>query len=445
MALDSSGMRVLLTGATGFIGQALARALAQRGHEVVRVMRQPRREDAPSVQADFATVPTRHWWLPRLADVDAVVNAVGILRERGTQTFQALHTDAPVELFEACALVRVPLVVHISALGADDQAQSRYHRSKKAADDALRRLPLRSVIVQPSVVYGAGGASARLFNRMASAPLLPLPRRGAMQVQPVHLDDVVQGLVAAIETPPREPQTIVFSGPQPLALGDYLGRLRRQLGFAGRLRVVAMPQPLFRLGATLAGWLPGSMLDAETAGMLLRGNAASDPAFARLLGREPRPVDAFVEPAAAAAMRREAALDLWLPVLRMAVALVWIWTGIVSLGLYPVQDSYALLARVGLHGAAATLALYGAAALDLLLGLATLLAPVRWRARVWATQLALIAGYTVLITIFLSEYWLHPYGPLSKNLPMMAAIALLWALELGQRRPGREWTSPSSG
>jgi hypothetical protein len=268
---------------------------------------------------------------------------------------------------------------------------------------------------------------------MAAAPLLPLPHRGAMQVQPVHLDDVVQGLVAAIETPPREAQTLVFSGPQPLALGDYLGRLRGQLGFGGRLRLLPMPESLFRLSAAIAGKLPGSMLDAETAGMLLRGNAATDQAFARLLGRPPRPVEAFVSPTQAEPMRREAALALWLPVLRIAVALVWIWTGIVSLGVYPVQDSYALLARVGLHGAAATVALYGAAMFDFALGFATLLAPSRWRGWVWGTQLALIAGYTVLITIFLPEYWLHPYGPLSKNLPMMAAIALLWALEPGRR------------
>jgi hypothetical protein len=101
------------------------------------------------------------------------------------------------------------------------------------------------------------------------------------------------------------------------------------------------------------------------------------------------------------------------PVLRCAIALLWIWTGIVSLGLYPVQDSLALLARVGLHGIAATLALYSAAALDLLLGVLTLVAPARRRSAVWAAQLLLIGGYTVLITLFLSEYWIHPYGPIS--------------------------------
>jgi hypothetical protein len=123
-----------------------------------------------------------------------------------------------------------------------------------------------------------------------------------------------------------------------------------------------------------------------------------------------------------------------LPALRLALAALWIWTAVVSFGLYPVQQSYELLARVGLHGAVATVALYGAAALDLALGLLTLAAPARWRPAVWLAQLALVAGYTLLITVFLPEYWLHPYGPVSKNLPIMAAIALLWGLEPRTRR-----------
>jgi len=123
------------------------------------------------------------------------------------------------------------------------------------------------------------------------------------------------------------------------------------------------------------------------------------------------------------------------PALKAAVSFVWVWTAVVSLGLYPVQDSYALLARVGLTGALATVALYGAAVLDLAFGLLIWAPSVRLRRAVWAAQLLLIAGYTGLITLFLPEYWLHPYGPLSKNLPMMGAIALLWALEPRAARP----------
>ena len=96
-------------------------------------------------------------------------------------------------------------------------------------------------------------------------------------------------------------------------------------------------------------------------------------------------------------------------------------------------DSLALLARVGLHGNLALLALYGAAALDIALGVLTLACPARHRRSLWVAQAALIAGYTLLITFSLPEYWLHPYGPISKNLPVLAAIGLLWALERGRR------------
>lgn len=426
-------MRVLLTGASGFIGRAVAHALRQRGHAVVRASRGAA-ASADVVQADFADVPARTWWAARLAGIDAVVNAVGILREQRGQRFQALHTDAPVELFHACAAAGVGTVVQVSALGADDSARSAYHRSKKAADDVLRTLPLRAAIVQPSLVYGPGGSSTALFDKLAMAPVLPFPAGGRMHVQPVHLDDVVAGIVRLVESPPERVATVAFAGPRPMELRAYLRELRQALGESSRQWVVPVPAPLFRAAAAVAGHVPGSMLDRDTADMLLAGNATPDNALPALLGHAPRAPREFMEPAAREAARRAAALDLWLPVLRVALALLWVWTAAVSFGLYPVQDSHALLARVGLHGAAATVALYGAALLDLALGLLTLAAPARRRRPVWLAQLALVGGYTVLVTLFLPEYWLHPYGPVSKNLPILALLALLWALE-PPRRP----------
>ena len=110
-----------------------------------------------------------------------------------------------------------------------------------------------------------------------------------------------------------------------------------------------------------------------------------------------------------------------------AIALVWIVTGIVSLGLYPVEDSLALLARSGVPASLRPLALYGAALLDLAMGAATLALPRRrW---LWLAQIALVVGYTAIITWRLPEQWLHPYGPVVKNLPILAALVLLYTLE----------------
>jgi len=226
-------------------------------------------------------------------------------------------------------------------------------------------------------------------------------------------------------------------GRRPLELRAYLAELREALGEPGRQWIVPVPAPLFRAGAAMAGHLPGSMLDADTADMLLAGNATRDNALPQLLGRDPRAPRDFLAPAAREGERRQAVLDLWQPVLRSALAFLWIWTAIVSFGLYPVQASEAMLARVGLHGALATAALYGAALLDLALGVLTLAAPARWRRPMWVVQLVLVAGYTLLITLFLPEFWLHPYGPVAKNLPLLALIGLLWALEPRVQGEGR--------
>jgi len=290
-------VRVLVTGASGFIGRAVAAVLAGAGHAVVCASRHPGAA-APlrePLVVDFAEVPGASWWAPRLAGVDAVVNAVGILRERPGQAFQALHERAPIALFEACVQAGVGSVVQISALGADALAQSRYHLTKRAADDVLRRLPLRSAIVQPSLVYGAGGANAAMFDAMARLPLLALPGGGAMQVQPVHVDDVAAGVLALVQAPPPQPVTVAFVGPEAMSLSAFLASLRGQLGLHSPQLVLPLPEQLFRWGASVAGLVPASPLDSETAGMLLRGNAAPAGPFAQLLGRAPRAVATFVE------------------------------------------------------------------------------------------------------------------------------------------------------
>lgn len=420
-------MRILLLGASGFIGRHLVRALLP-AHQVLWASRSPPSWSDPGLvhlPVDLAQDLSSDIWLPRLDGVDAVINAAGLLRETGGQRFETIHVKAPIALFDACVRAGVRRVVQVSALGADDAARSRYHLSKRAADEHLRQLPLSSVIVQPSLVFGADGTSAALFCRLAALPWVPVPGGGRQQVQPVHVDDVVDALRRLIEAPEVPPQ-LALTGPAPVALRDFLGQLRVALGLAPA-RCLPVPMPLVRAGAAVGDHLPGLLLDRETLGMLERGNTARSDDFAQVLGRSPRPPSQFIADAFERRALREQSLLWWLlPLLRIAIALVWIVTGVVSAGLYPVSDSLALLARVGLQGPIALLMLYGAAALDLLLGVLTLLVRRRW---LWRVQIALILGYTLVITLWLPEFWLHPYGPVLKNLPMLAALWLLLAFE----------------
>ena len=136
----------------------------------------------------------------------------------------------------------------------------------------------------------------------------------------------------------------------------------------------------------------------------------------------------FIAPRSATALRQAAAWRWLQPVLRASLAFLWLWTAVVSLWVYPVADSLELLARAGVPAALQLPALWGAAGLDLLFGLATLW-PRSWGRRLWAAQAALILAYSVVITLRLPEYWWHPYGPMSKNLPILALLLLLWVMD----------------
>jgi uncharacterized protein YbjT (DUF2867 family) len=417
-------MVILLTGATGFIGLHLLAALRSAGHGVIAAAR----HDVPNVQTirvDFARDTDAETWMPRLKGIDVVINAVGILRESAQQSFDLTHTRAPEALFDACARSGVKRVIQVSALGADS-GTTGYFRSKHKADEHLASLQLDWTIFQPSLVYGAGGTSARLFTLLASLPIIGLPGAGRQLVQPIHIDDVCTAIVRSIEMPQTFRRSIALVGRDPLAYRDFLARLRTQMGLSKPV-FISIPIGVMEMGASVMQHLPGSLLDPETLAMLNAGNTADPTPTEEILNRPPLAIDHFIPRDTREEVRTFAQLQWLLPVLRMSIAAVWLWTAAVSFGLYPTDASNDLLRRVGAPEAFRPLLLYGAAALDLLLGMGTLF--LRKRHWLWLTQIALIIGYTGLISWRLPEFWLHPYGPILKNLPMLAAIYVLDVLE----------------
>lgn len=111
-----------------------------------------------------------------------------------------------------------------------------------------------------------------------------------------------------------------------------------------------------------------------------------------------------------------------LKLMRYTLATVWLVTGALSLGIYPQQESLKLLEGVELHGTVALFALYGSASLNIVLGILTLARP---SSRLWQAQAILIVAYSLIIGVYLPAYWLHPFGPVLKNLPI---LLLLWQL-----------------
>jgi uncharacterized protein YbjT (DUF2867 family) len=429
-------MRILVLGAGGFLGRVVAVRLAEARHAVIPAVRNP----ASVARAAFIEAPVLFDlakdgiadWLPRLAGIDAVVNAVGIFREGPGTSFRRVHQDGPIALFDACRQAGIRRIVQISALGADAEANTAYHRTKKAADDHLRGFRPEAgdptwAILRPSVVIGRGGASTELFAMLGRMPLRFVPAGETWRVQPVDVNDLADAALAVLEADTPDPVCLDLVGPVPMTFDALLDHLGHWAGGGGVLKL-PVGHRVWSLAAALADHLPGQPFGRDALAMLRRGNTGDPAPLARWLGRPPRSLDEslarlFLSPIERLGLRMA---PYRIP-LRLSLAAVWIITGIVSLGVHPPSDSLAMLAEVGLTGPVALGALIAASLWDLGLGVALL---IGWRVPLigWL-QIATMVVFTLVIAIGLPEWLTHPFGPVLKNLPILVSTLLMIRVE----------------
>jgi uncharacterized protein YbjT (DUF2867 family) len=423
-------MRVFLAGATGFIGGHVVRALSERGHEVSCLVRgaDPFKALAlpgvRTVTGDF-TAPASY--VGQVPGHDVVLNAVGIIRETDHARFQIVHEEAPITLFDAAARGGVRKIIQISALGADEQAQSRYHLTKRAADRHLAGLGVPYVILRPSLVYGPQDHSMTFFLALAALPITPVPGDGQYRVQPVHIDDLVRAVVLAVERDDLRDFAVDVGGGEPIPFDHMLDELTRRLGKRAA-RKLHVPWPLMEMTAKVTDALGGrGPITGEELGMLRRGNWADRGPFVQRFGFEPAPFAVGIarKPLTEADAWHARLAFLRVP-LRLSVAFIWLATGLVSATVSAGQG-FELLEHVGLTGPLAGIALYGTSLLEVLLALATALG---WRVRLMgAVQILLMLGFMAILTVRMPELWLHPFGPLTKNIPLIGATLVMMALE----------------
>jgi nucleoside-diphosphate-sugar epimerase len=278
-------MRILVTGSSGFIGRHLCERLQLEGHEVVSYKR--------GNGCDFNQMTTVDSWRDYLLDIDVVINCVGIISESRNQRFDTLHTDAPIALFKACEERGIKRVIQISALGVNDDAFTPYQLSKKAADDYLRQAhdgpsSLKYFVLQPSLIYGDGGSSFKLFRNLARLPLIAVPGKGEAMIQPVHISDVIEAIINCLDVEPTC-QTISLVGPKALSYRDWLQAIRQSMGLKPAM---IMPMPyrlLLPLAKLIAPIFP--TLSPDNLKMLRAGSVDDVEVFQQLIGRSPQTIE----------------------------------------------------------------------------------------------------------------------------------------------------------
>jgi uncharacterized protein YbjT (DUF2867 family) len=288
-------MRILVCGATGFVGRNLTSALQSAGHVVVRGIRKPIQPD--DIKVDFCKDTAREVWLPKLVNVDVVINAVGVLRDNSKQPMKLLLEQTPIALFSACQESGVKRIVQISALGIDKGIETPYFQNRRAPEAYLNNLPesIRWLILRPSVIYGEDGVSARMFRFLAGLPIHGLPASGRQRLQPVHIDDICAAVNRWLADPNAHNQTIAAVGLEATDLRGMLDSYRQQLRHSNALHI-SIPSFLVGLSAQLGDLIPASPLCSDTLTMLNAGNTADVKEFAELLGRSPQSYQNFIKP-----------------------------------------------------------------------------------------------------------------------------------------------------
>lgn len=208
-------------GGSGFVGRNVVRELAARGWRVRVAVRRPHLANylrplgaVGQIQLTQCNVRYRPSVGEALKDADAVVNLVGILAKAGQQNFDSVQYHGARNIAELCARDGITNIVHLSAIGADDDSDSDYARTKALGEKVMRENVPETTILRPSIIFGAKDS---FFNKFADmtrmSPALPLIGGGKTKFQPVYVDDVADAVCVALEDARHDGRTFELGGP----------------------------------------------------------------------------------------------------------------------------------------------------------------------------------------------------------------------------------------
>jgi uncharacterized protein YbjT (DUF2867 family) len=295
MASDlTSNQETLVTvfGGSGFLGRNVVRALAKRDFRIRVAVRRPelaghlqplgRVGQIHAVQANLrypASVEAA------MRDSHVAINLVGILTASGAQSFDAVQAKGAQTVAQAAAAAGARMV-HVSAIGADENSLSAYARSKAAGEKAVLAAAPSATILRPSVVFGPEDQFTNRFAGLARmSPMLPLIGGGLTKMQPVYVGDVATAVAEAVDGKAKPGATYELGGPEVLTMREIMEVI---LAITERNRMlVSLPFGLAKLQAQFLQFAPGPLkLTPDQVELLRSDNVVSDAAKAASLTLE---------------------------------------------------------------------------------------------------------------------------------------------------------------
>lgn len=267
-------MRVFLTGGTGFVGSAIREALRGEGHDIVALARRARGPEpgvvwVPGEIGDVDALTTG------MQGCDAVVHLVGIIAERGKATFPAIHVQGTANVLAAMRQQGITRLLHMSALGAAQKADTAYYRTKWEAEELVRAAGVAFTIFRPSIIFGPGdGVISRLVQQIRHWPVIPIIGDGQYAMAVISIHAVAAAFAQALRLPETAGKTFELCGPEVLTYEAILDLLMAHMG--KHRPKVHLPIDLLRAvtGTTGAMHLP-SPITGDQLRMLLAGSVCT--------------------------------------------------------------------------------------------------------------------------------------------------------------------------
>jgi NADH dehydrogenase len=230
-------MKILVTGATGFVGREIVRQLHAEGRHLRLLVRDPESESVHEAVSSYgAEIHVGNVLDPASLEgavrgMHAVIHLIGIIREFRESIFASVHTTGTENLIAAAQQAGVGRFIHMSALGTRQDAVSRYHQSKWAAEEVVRQSDIDYTIFRPSLIYGPDDQFVNLFAKLTRfSPVIPILASDSAHFQPLPLETVASAFVRSMADPRSIGQTFDLCGPDALTLAQIVDEICRVLG-----------------------------------------------------------------------------------------------------------------------------------------------------------------------------------------------------------------------
>ncbi|WP_198263964.1 SDR family oxidoreductase [sulfur-oxidizing endosymbiont of Gigantopelta aegis] len=417
-------MNILIVGVSGFIGQHLYQALRQSGHHLIG---SSRHKISGINWQQFSFQQSQAVWLQQLQNIDLVINTVGIYQQvsqnpANKDSFSQVHDLGPKRLFEACRECKIK-VIQISAIGAEQESPvSEFLQSKRNADQYLLSHELPNIVLYPGIVLGEQGRTTQQLSLLASLYIIPLVFDRQEKIPLISIYQLTEFIEQKIGHWPEKSLTAILIA-KPETMEELLNKLRHWMGL-NKGHFFIIPRQLIN---TLFYYFPTLSIGAFNQSRTAMLADYSNKKLSTLKNSLPQSAsESLLAHKATPCFSKRIQLKKLFYINSLVLGIIWIISGLSSI--INIELSRELMLLMGIKGNWGDSIIIIAALADMVLGILLWLG--LWNARLmqWSLygQITVMLIYSIILTITIPMFWLHPFAPIVKNLAILVlAIYLL--------------------